>query len=139
MEASDNSALDWVITGVGCKGITESGKLGVTFPGDGSCTAEHVFIGVDRRKFWVVGLDVRPNRTDVLLFLSSGPLVPFPEVQPGEDMYNLGRLPWMREDLDDGAFKLKVGLTDQNIVKIHDRNNTKGPIAIGNIVYTPID
>ncbi len=87
---------------------------------------------------------VRFNRSEAKLFFTDGPIL-FPDRNPG-DGYGLGGLPMTV--IPDGSspsgstpFTVKVNMSGLFAIKSHQprKGDLVGPIAIGEIVYTPIE
>ena len=87
---------------------------------------------------------VRFNRSEAKLFFTDGPIL-FPDRNPG-DGYAVSGLPMTI--IPDGSspsgstpFTVKVNLSDLFVIKSHQprKGDLVGPIAIGEIVYTPIE
>ena len=122
-----------VVTGADCKGFTDLRKLHVTFPT--TCLTVHVMIG--GAPYWIAGIQVRVNKSDVIFFFTSEPIdLDHPVLS--ETLYESSRLSYVLDELDGSSFQLEVGLTDVVLTKSHDPNKgtTLDAIAVGNIVYT---
>ncbi len=141
---AENTAGLVTSNGVAC-GITEGEINGGRFP-DGCVTVYANFITepigapLILRAFT---FGVRLNRSEAKLFFTDGPIL-FPNRNPG-DGYAVSGLPYTI--IPDGSspsgstpFTVKVNLSGLFAIKSHQprKGDLVGPIAVGEIVYTPI-
>ncbi len=128
--------------GVAC-GITEGEINGGRFP-DGCVTVSANFITDPGAPLILRAFTfgVRFNRSEAKLFFTDGPIA-YPDRNPG-DGYGLGGLPMTV--IPDGSspsgstpFTVKVNMSGLFAIKSHQprKGDLVGPIAIGEIVYTP--
>ncbi len=130
--------------GVAC-GITEGEINGGRFP-DGCVTVSANFITDPGAPLILRAFTfgVRFNRSEAKLFFTDGPIA-YPDRNPG-DGYGLGGLPMTV--IPDGSspsgstpFTVKVNMSGLFAIKSHQprKGDLVGPIAIGEIVYTPME
>ena len=140
MKRGTVGGADGLVTSMGACGITE-GELhnGVRFP-EGCVTVYANFktdpIGspLILRAFT---FGYRVNRLNARLFFTDGPIL-FPDRNPG-DGYGIGDLPVTING--HGSITVTVNLSGLYVIKSHQprKGDLVGPIAIGEIVYTPAD
>ncbi len=124
--------------GVDCGTTEDSRDLGVTFP-EGCVTVSPNFITepigapLTLRLFT---LGVRANRSEAQLFFSDV-AIPSHGPVPNESVYVISGLPVTISPT--GPITVTVNLSDLGVIKAHQprKGDLVGPIAIGEIVYTP--
>jgi hypothetical protein len=86
-----------------------------------------------------LAFQVRSNKSDVLMFFTDGQIIEGHLVPDTAGVYVSERLPATISR--NGSITVEVGLSGLNVVKNHQpgKGDLVGPIAIGNIVYTPIE
>ena len=149
MHPGDVGGADGLLTsnGVDCGTTEDLGQreLDAGFPAleEGGCVTVDVFFitpptggPLTLRAF---GLIVRSNKSDVLIFLTDGEIIDGHLVPDTAGVYVSERLPATISR--NGSITVEVGLSDLNVVKNHQpgKGDLVGPIAIGIIVYTPIE